>query len=75
MAKFNSELVDIELYVWHCTPDAIKVSDDDEDDKSAVWLPLNAVEIDDSPVDVGSVIGEVKFITIPRKLAEEKGLL
>lgn len=63
----RSNLVDLELHRHHETEKAILVSDDGDSSK-AVWLPKSAVEVEEN--GRGIVV-----VTIPERLAIEKGLL
>ena len=62
MATGRSDLVDIDFdRVVHRTAAAVLLEIDGED----VWLPLSAVEIDE----------DNKTVTMPERLANEKGLI
>lgn len=65
----KSELVDLEMFRHHATEKAVLVSLDGEKEK-AVWLPLSAIELEPSQ---GS--RNVVTVTMPRELAEDKGLV
>lgn len=65
----KSELVDLEMYNHFATDRAVLVSLDGEKEK-AVWLPFSAIEMEPSQ---GS--RNVVNVTLPRNLAEEKGLV
>ena len=58
----RSEIVDIECDVLGETEKAIRIRD--HNTGKVVWLPLSQVEVSDE-----------HFVTIPRWLAEEKGLV
>jgi hypothetical protein len=63
----RSTLVDLEVVIKQRTPKAIRVDHADSNSED-VWLPLEAVEIEET--------GRLAVtITLPRRLAEEKGLL
>lgn len=64
----KSELIDIAVCVHGSTPKAIRVSTNGED-KDAVWLPRSVIEIERKP---GS---DLAGITLPRRMAEDKGLV
>lgn len=59
-------LVDIEMRRHVETEKAILVSDDGDRD-AAVWLPKSLIEIEDS--------GDTIVVTMPERLAIEKGLV
>lgn len=61
-----SELVDLEVYVHAESEKAIKVSSDDTGGEE-VWLPLSQIEINHRQ-------GDTAEITVPRWLAEQRGL-
>ncbi|KQU96480.1 hypothetical protein [Devosia sp. Root105] len=62
----RSELVDIEVNIKHRTDKAVLV--ESLDTNAEAWLPLSLIEIDES----GRLLVD---ITLPRSLAEEKGLI
>ena len=64
----RSDLVDIEMVIHHRMPKAILASDDG-DRNCAVWLPISAIEIEPT-----KTIG-IFIITMPERLAQEKGLV
>ncbi|WP_020179810.1 hypothetical protein [Methylopila sp. M107] len=66
----RSDLVDLLICVHVETAKAILVSDDGDRDK-AVWLPLSLVEIERKPA-LGADVAE---ITLPERVAREKGLI
>lgn len=62
-----SDLVDLEVIIKQRRPKAIRI-DHPDSNTTDVWLPLEAVEIEES--------GRMSvFITLPRRLAEDKGLV
>lgn len=63
----RSELIDIELTIHHETEKAVLVSDNGERDE-AVWLPLSAIEIERKASGLA-------IITMPERLALDKGLI
>lgn len=63
----RSELVDIEAFIKHRTDKAVLVECPDVN-SGDVWLPLAAIEIEES----GRLLVD---ITLPRRLAEDKGLI
>lgn len=58
-------LTDIEVRIHHTTDKAVLVSTDDE---TKVWLPLSTVEIEWKK-------GGLAIITLPERLAIDKGLV
>lgn len=62
----RNELVDIEVNIKHRTEKAVLV--ESLDTNTEAWLPLSMIEIDES----GRLLVD---ITLPRSLAEEKGLI
>lgn len=62
----RSTLVDIEVNIKHRTDKAVLV--ESLDTNTEAWLPLSMIEIDES----GRLLVD---ITLPRRLAEEKGLI
>ena len=65
----KSELIDLEMFRHLETERAVLVSLDGEKEK-AVWLPLSLIEVEPSQ---GS--RNIVTVTLPRNLAEEKGLV
>jgi hypothetical protein len=63
----KSELVDIEAVIKQRTPKAVRIDHYDSNSED-VWLPLSQIEIEET----GRL---VVTITLPRTLAEEKGLV
>ena len=63
----KSNLIDIEVCVWHETEKAILVSEDEDSER--VWLPLSQIE-----VDHGTSQGYAT-ITLPEHLALDKNLI
>jgi hypothetical protein len=64
--SYKSDLIDISVTLVHQTEKAILV---DHGGDSNVWLPKAAVEIERDPN------GKTHTITLPQRLATEKGLL
>ncbi|MDR3471568.1 MAG: hypothetical protein P4M09_07740 [Devosia sp.] len=62
----SSELVDIDVVIKHRTPKAVLIDHPDSNSED-IWLPLSAIEIEETGRFVVTV-------TLPRLLAEEKGL-
>lgn len=62
----KSELVDVTVIVQHRTAAAVLVKYDE--DKAAIWLPLSQIEL-------GQTKGATYVVTLPRWLAEEKGMV
>lgn len=62
----KSDIVDIELHRHHETEKAVLVSDDG-DEKSAVWLAKELIEIE--------TLGNNISVAMPEWLAMEKGLI
>lgn len=62
----KSELVDIEVVIKQRTPKAVRIDHVDSNSEN-VWLPLSMIEIEET----GRM---ATTITLPRSLAEEKGL-
>lgn len=61
------ELVDIDVVIRQRTEKAIRVDHADSNSED-VWLPLSTIEIEET--------GRLAVtVTLPRSLAEEKGLL
>ena len=69
MSSHRSNLVDISVQLHHATLKAILVSDDGDRD-NGVWLPKSQVEYDED-----SQVGSIIEVTLPEKLAIEKGLV
>lgn len=65
----KSTVIDVTVMLHHRTDKAVLVSDDG-DPKSASWLPLSQIDIDDSASS-----GDAVEITLPEWLAVEKGLI
>ncbi len=63
----KSDLIDIEVAIHHQTEKAVLVSLDGEKD-NAVWLPLSQIEIDKKQRSIA-------IVTMPERLATEKGLI
>lgn len=63
----KSELVDIEAVIKQRTVKAVRIDHPDSNSED-VWLPLSMIEIDET----GRMMVD---ITLPRTLAEEKGLI
>jgi hypothetical protein len=62
-----SELVDLEVIIKQRRPKAVRI-DHHDSNSTDVWLPLEAIEIEET--------GRMGVtITLPRRLAEEKGLI
>lgn len=64
----KSGLTDLELMIHHETEKAILVSNDGNRD-AAQWLPKSRVQLEE-PI----TIGKAQIVTLPQRLAEEKGL-
>lgn len=64
----RSNLVDIEVIIAHRTDRAVLVKD--SEDAEGVWLPLAAVEVEQSASNSGYAT-----VTMPEALAQEKGLI
>jgi hypothetical protein len=62
------EVIDLIVTVVHKTPAAVLVRLDE--DEPNVWLPLSAIELSENDPIPG-----VSTITLPTRLAEEKGLV
>lgn len=63
----KSELVDIEVVIKQRTPKAVRVDHADSNSED-VWLPLSLIDIEET--------GRLSVtITLPRSIAEEKGLV
>lgn len=62
----KSDLVDLTMILHHQTPSAILVSDTEDGEK--VWLPKSRIELED-------VSGRIVVVTMPERLALEKGLI
>jgi hypothetical protein len=62
----KSDLVDLDGVLVHETPKAYLVRFDD--DKEPVWLPKSAIEL------AMRARGRACIVTLPQRLAEEKGL-
>ncbi len=68
MSRFSrSDLVDLALVLHHETEKAILVSDDGNRE-AAKWLPKSQVEIEPQP-------GGTVIVTLPERVAIEKGLV
>ena len=65
----RSNIIDLDVHVHARTEKAVLVSDDGEKD-GAVWLPLSQIEIEPH-----ATMQRVYVLTLPRWLAEEKGLV
>ncbi len=63
----RSELVDIEAVIRQRTEKAVRIDHADSNSED-VWLPLSMIEIEET----GRML---VTITMPRSLAEEKGLI
>jgi hypothetical protein len=76
--SMKSDLVDLELAVHHETEKAVLVSETGDRAK-AVWLPLQACEVEYKPI-TGCMVGGRKrpfrlaTVTMRESLAVEKGL-
>lgn len=64
----RSDLVDIEMVIHYRTPNAILASDAGDRD-CAVWLSISTIEIEPTKT-AGTFI-----VTMPKRLAEDKGLV
>lgn len=65
----RSDLIDIAGVIHHQTEKAILFSDDGDKDK-AVWLPKSAIEVEQDQKKPSYVT-----VTMPERLAKDKGLL
>jgi hypothetical protein len=63
----NSDIIDIEMELHHETDKAVLVSLDGNS-KKAIWLPKSAIEIEKKK-------GSVHTVSLPEKLAYDKGLI
>jgi hypothetical protein len=63
----RSDLIDITMQLHHETEKAVLASNDGEREK-AVWLPKTAIEIERTATNIA-------IITMPERLAIEKGLV
>lgn len=63
----RSDLIDLTMHLHHETDKAVLVSDDGDRTK-AVWLPKAAVEIERTSK-------AIVVVTIPERLAIERGLV
>jgi hypothetical protein len=63
----KSDIIDIDVEVVHRTDKAVLVHTGDKE--SAVWLPLSQIEIGPSG------FGGIETVSLPQRLAEEKGLV
>lgn len=63
----KSDITDIDVEVVHRTEKAVLVHTGDKE--KAVWLPLSMIEIEPSG------IGGIETVTLPERLAQEKGLI
>ena len=66
----KSDLIDIEVFFHHETDKAILVSSQTTDYTDRVWLPKSVVDIED-----GARLNSFCTITLPERLAIEKGLV
>jgi hypothetical protein len=66
----KSDLIDLTLHQHHMTERAILVSDDGDREK-AVWLPLSACDV----FPVGGRSSTIVEVTLPERLAHDKGLI
>ena len=67
MKSGRSDIVDLTLALHIMTDRAVRVSDTGDDTK-AVWLPLSQVEVLKRP-------GGIVEVSMPERLAREKGLV
>lgn len=65
----KSNLTDLELMVHHWTDKAVLVSADGNRE-AAQWLPKSQIELEEEPC-----AGKAQIITLPQRLAEDKGLV
>lgn len=63
----KSDVIDIDVEVVHRTENAVLVHTGNKE--QAVWLPLSMIEIEPSG------FGGIDTITLPERLALEKGLI
>lgn len=63
------DIVDLELMIHHQTVAAVLVSTDGNR-AGAVWLPKAQVDFDED-----LQMGKAQIVTMPQRLAEEKGLV
>jgi len=63
----KSDITDIDVEVVHRTEKAVLVHTGNKDD--AVWLPLSMIEIEPSG------FAGIETVTLPERLALEKGLI
>lgn len=66
MSDYRSDLVDISVVLVHQTEKAVLV---DHGGEASVWLPRSAIEIERD----GN--GKTWTVTLPERLAQEKGLI
>lgn len=66
MSDYRSDLVDISVVLVHQTEKAVLV---DHGGAANVWLPRSAIEIERDPG------GKTWTVTLPERLAAEKGLI
>ena len=62
----KSNIIDIEVLIIHLTEKAVLAAADETDE--GVWLPLSQVEVDGDP-------GSMGIISLPKWLAQDKGLI
>ena len=67
----RSNVIDIQVIYHHDTHLAVLVSADEDEASEMIWLPKSQIAYDDLP----AVSGTIVEITIPERLAEEKGLI
>lgn len=65
----SEEMVSVRVRIEHQTPRALQVSPDGGD--TVVWVPRDAVA---SIVPAGAGPGDTVTISIPERMAEERGL-
>jgi len=63
----KSNIIDIDVELTHRTEKAVLVHTGDKE--NAVWLPLSQIEIQHSE------FGGIETVTLPERLALEKGLI
>lgn len=65
-SPYQSDLIDITVTIIHQTDLAVKV---DHGGKEPTWLPRSAIEIEKNDD------GKTWTVTLPERLAEEKGMI